>query len=64
MAFVENLDLSVEQIVNSEQFDLFQPLPKEISQLWIDLLATTGLGNAENSSDFLTNNYGFITDYG
>jgi ATP-dependent Lon protease len=30
MAFVGNIDLSVEQIVNSEEHDLFQPLPPRV----------------------------------
>ena len=65
MAFVGNLDLSVEQIVNSEQFDLFQPLPKEFDLAVMDRFACylPGWEMPKNSSDFLTNNYGFITDY-
>jgi len=65
MAFVGNLDLSVEQIVNSEVFDLFQPLPKEFDLAVMDRLALylPGWEMPKNSSEFLTNNYGFITDY-
>lgn len=65
MAFVGNLDLSVQQIVNSEQFDLFQPLPKEFDLAVMDRFACylPGWEMPKNSSDFLTNNYGFITDY-
>jgi ATP-dependent Lon protease len=65
MAFVGNLDLSVEQIVNSEQFDLFQPLPKEFDLAVMDRFACylPGWEMPKNSSEFLTNNYGFITDY-
>lgn len=65
MAFVGNLDLSVEQIVHSEVFDLFQPLPKEFDLAIQDRLAgyLPGWEMPKNSSEFLTNHYGFITDY-
>jgi len=65
MAFVGNLDLSVEQIVNSEIHDLFQPLPKEFDLAVQDRFACylPGWEMPKNSSEFLTSNYGFITDY-
>lgn len=65
MAYVGNLDLSVEQIVNSEVYDLFQPLPKEFDLAVQDRFAcyVPGWEMPKNSSEFLTNNYGFITDY-
>ncbi|WP_019611719.1 BREX system Lon protease-like protein BrxL [Thioalkalivibrio sp. AKL7] len=65
MAYVGNLDLSVSQIVNSEVHDLFQPLPKEFDLAIQDRFAcyVPGWEMPKNSSDFLTNNYGFITDY-
>jgi ATP-dependent Lon protease len=65
MAFVGNLDLSVSQIVNSEVYDLFQPLPKEFDLAVMDRLACylPGWEMPKNSSSFLTQNYGFITDY-
>ena len=65
MAFVGNLDLSVDQIVNSEVYDLFQPLPKEFDLALMDRFACylPGWEMPKNSSEFLTNNYGFITDY-
>lgn len=65
MAFVGNLDLSVEQIVNSEVYDLFQPLPKEFDLAVQDRFAyyLPGWEMPKNSSEFLTSNYGFITDY-
>lgn len=65
MAFVGNLDLSVSQIVNSEVYDLFQPLPKEFDLAVMDRFACylPGWEMPKNSSDFLTSNYGFITDY-
>lgn len=65
MTFVGNLDLSVEQIVNSEVYDLFQPLPKEFDLAVQDRFACylPGWEMPKNSSEFLTSNYGFITDY-
>ncbi|EIC22707.1 BREX system Lon protease-like protein BrxL [Thiorhodovibrio frisius] len=65
MAFVGNLDLSVSQIVNSEVYDLFQPLPKEFDLAIMDRFAAylPGWEMPKNSSEFLTGNYGFITDY-
>lgn len=65
MAFVGNLDLSVKQIVNSEVYDLFQPLPKEFDLAVMDRFAAylPGWEMPKNSSEFLTSNYGFITDY-
>ena len=65
LAFVGNLDLSVEQIVNSEVYDLFQPLPKELDLAVMDRFALylPGWEMPKNSSEFLTINYGFITDY-
>lgn len=65
MAFVGNLDLSVEQIVNSEVYDLFQPLPNAFDLAVMDRFACylPGWEMPKNSSEFLTNNYGFITDY-
>ncbi len=65
MAFVGNLDLSVEQVVNSDVFDLFQPLPPEFDLAVMDRFAMylPGWELPKNSSSYLTNNYGFITDY-
>ncbi|WP_295543469.1 BREX system Lon protease-like protein BrxL [uncultured Thiohalocapsa sp.] len=65
MAFVGNLDLSVEQVVHSEVYDLFQPLPKEFDLAVMDRFAAylPGWEMPKTSSEFLTGNYGFITDY-
>jgi ATP-dependent Lon protease len=65
LAFVGNFDLSVNQVVNSELYDLFQPLPKEFDLAVIDRFAcyVPGWEMPKNSSEFLTQNYGFITDY-
>lgn len=64
-AFVGNLDLSVNQVVNSTEYDLFQPLPKEFDLAVMDRFYAylPGWEMPKNSSDYLTNNYGFITDY-
>jgi len=65
MAFVGNIDHSIEQIVNSTDYDLFMPLPKEFDLAVMDRFACylPGWEMPKNSSDYLTNNYGFITDY-
>jgi Putative ATP-dependent Lon protease/Phospholipase D-like domain at C-terminus of MIT len=59
------IDMSIEQIVNSSQYDLFQPLPAEFDLAVMDRFACylPGWEMPKNSSEFLTNNYGFITDY-
>ncbi|MDO6710338.1 BREX system Lon protease-like protein BrxL [Aliiglaciecola sp. 2_MG-2023] len=64
-AFVGNLDLSVKQVVNSTEYDLFQPLPKEFDLAVLDRFYAylPGWEMPKNSSEFLTSNYGFITDY-
>ncbi len=65
LAFVGNIDLSIEQIVNSTEYDLFQPLPAEFDLAVMDRFACylPGWEMPKNSSEFLTGNYGFITDY-
>jgi ATP-dependent Lon protease len=65
MAFVGNLDLSVEQLVNSTEYDLFQPLPPQFDLAVMDRLAcyVPGWEMPKNSSEYLTDHYGFITDY-
>jgi len=65
LAFVGNIDHSIEQVVNSEQFDLFLPLPKEFDLAIIDRFFTymPGWEIPKNSSAYLTQSYGFITDY-
>lgn len=65
LAFVGNIDLSVEQVVNSPKHDLFQPLPPEFDLAVMDRFAcyVPGWEMPKNSSAFLTTNYGFITDY-
>lgn len=65
LSFVGNIDLSVEQIVNSSQYDLFQPLPAELDLAVMDRFAAyiPGWEFPKNSSAYLTNRFGFITDY-
>lgn len=65
MSFVGNIDLSVEQVVNSNEFDLFQPLPPELDLALMDRFAAyiPGWEMPKNSSEFLSSRYGFITDY-
>lgn len=65
LSFVGNFDLSIQQVVNSETYDLFQPLPAEFDLAVMDRFAAyiPGWEMPKNSSEFLTNRYGFITDY-
>ena len=65
LSFVGNIDLSVNQVVNSTEYDLFQPLPQELDLAIMDRFAAyiPGWEFPKNSSSFLTSRYGFITDY-
>ena len=65
LSFVGNIDLSVQQVVNSTEYDLFQPLPPEFDLAVMDRFAAyiPGWELPKNSSEYLTNRYGFITDY-
>ncbi|TAK52336.1 MAG: BREX system Lon protease-like protein BrxL [Gammaproteobacteria bacterium] len=65
LSFVGNIDVSVQQVVHSNEFDLFQPLPPELDLAVMDRFAAyiPGWEMPKNSSEFLTSNYGFITDY-
>ena len=65
LAFVGNIDLSIEQVVNSIENDLFTPLPKEFDLAVMDRFACylPGWEMPKNSSTFLTSNYGLITDF-
>ena len=65
LSFVGNIDVSVQQVVNSNEHDLFQPLPPELDLAVMDRFAAyiPGWEMPKNSSDFLTSSYGFITDY-
>jgi ATP-dependent Lon protease len=65
MAFVGNIDQSIEQIVNSTEYDLFLPLPPQFDLAVMDRFACylPGWEMPKNSSSALTNRYGLITDY-
>lgn len=65
LSFVGNIDESVEQLVASPEHDLFVSLPKELDLAVMDRFASylPGWEMPKNSSGFLTNNYGLITDY-
>lgn len=65
MSFVGNIDQSIQQIVQSTDHDLFLPLPKELDLAIMDRLNSymPGWEIPKNTSQFLTNNYGLITDY-
>jgi ATP-dependent Lon protease len=65
MAFVGNIDQSVEQIVNSTEYDLFVPLPQQFDLAVMDRFACylPGWEMPKTSSEFLTGHYGLITDY-
>jgi ATP-dependent Lon protease len=64
-AFVGNIDLSISQVVKSAQFDLFEPLPSQFDLALLDRFHTylPGWEMPKNTSQLLTNQYGFITDY-
>ena len=65
MAFVGNIDHSIAQIVRSSDYDLFLPLPKEFDLAIMDRFSCylPGWEIPKNTTEYLTNNYGFITDY-
>lgn len=65
MVFVGNIDHSIEQLVHSAQHDLFMTLPKEFDLAIMDRMACylPGWEMPKTSSEYLTVNYGFITDY-
>jgi len=65
LAFVGNLNQSVETLVQNASTDLFQPLPREFDLAVIDRLHfyLPGWEIPKNSKDLLTTHYGFVTDY-
>jgi ATP-dependent Lon protease len=65
MAFIGNLNHSVETLVQHPEMDLFQPLPKEFDLALIDRFQfyLPGWEVPKNSNDLLTNRYGFVSDY-
>jgi ATP-dependent Lon protease len=62
---VGNIDYAIEQLVNSHQFDLFISLPAAFDLAVQDRfhLYMPGWEIPKNSSEYLTDRYGFITDY-
>ena len=65
LAFIGNIDYSIEQLVNSNQYDLFVPLPKQFDLAIMDRFYCflPGWEIPKTSSEYLTSAFGFITDY-
>jgi len=65
LAFVGNLNQSVESLVQNAATDLFQPLAKEFDLAVMDRLHfyLPGWEIPKTSKDLLTVRYGFVTDY-
>ncbi|MEP1199897.1 MULTISPECIES: BREX system Lon protease-like protein BrxL [Alphaproteobacteria] len=65
MAFVGNIDQSIQQIVRSAKHDLFLPLPPQFDLAVMDRFACylPGWEMPKTSSAFLTDRFGLITDY-
>ncbi len=65
LAFIGNLNQSVETLVQNAGTDLFQPLPKEFDLAVMDRLHfyLPGWEIPKSSKDILTDHYGFVTDY-
>jgi ATP-dependent Lon protease len=65
LAFVGNIDQSIDQLVNSTDFDLFAPLPQQFDLAVMDRFSCylPGWEMPKTSTAYLTDNYGLITDY-
>jgi len=65
LAFNGNIDYSIKQLVNSSDHDLFLSLPEQFDLAIMDRFAfyLPGWEMPKTSSEYLTENYGFITDY-
>lgn len=65
LAFVGNIDQSIEQIVNSSEHDLFLPLPPQFDLAVMDRFACylPGWEMPKMGSSYLTNRFGLITDF-
>ena len=65
LVFNGNIDHSIEQLVKSSEHDLFIPLPKEFDLAILDRFGVyiPGWEMPKTSSEYLTNDNGFITDY-
>ena len=65
LAFVGNINFSIDELVRSSEHDLFEPLPEALDLAVMDRLYfyLPGWEMPKNSSAYLTSSYGFITDY-
>jgi ATP-dependent Lon protease len=65
LVFIGNIDHSIEQVIHSTEHDLFMPLPKEFDLAIMDRFAfyLPGWEMVKTSTEYLTENYGLITDY-
>jgi ATP-dependent Lon protease len=65
LGFIGNIDHSIDQLVNSPQFDLFEPLPEVFDLAVMDRFHTylPGWEVPKIARELLTCNYGLITDY-
>jgi ATP-dependent Lon protease len=65
LAFIGNIDDSIEDIVRSQKHDLFKPLPEEFDLAVIHRFHQylPGWEIPSNADNLLTKEYGFITDY-
>jgi ATP-dependent Lon protease len=65
LAFVGNIDQSIEQLVNSSEHDLFQPLPPQFDLAIMDRFSyyLPGWEMPKMGSEYLTDEFGLITDY-
>jgi ATP-dependent Lon protease len=65
LAFVGNIDDSIESLVRSTEHDLFKPLPQAFDLAVLHRFHTylPGWEIPPSSTDLLTDRYGFITDY-
>ena len=65
LAFIGNIDDSIESLVRSPDHDLFKPLPEAFDLAVLHRFHTylPGWEIPPSSSDLLTARYGFITDY-
>lgn len=65
LAFIGNIDDSIDQVVRSPKHDLFKPLPDAFDLAVIHRFHhyLPGWEIPPNSSEMLTDDYGFITDY-
>ena len=65
LAYVGNIDESIEQLVSSSEHDLFQPLPESFDLAVLHRMYTflPGWEVPEAGTKNLTTNFAFITDY-